>query len=501
MTTRIMGEDNLALQPGVVVTVSVTYPTGGGAVDPAVLLNEIVCDLDGQPLVAFAQSNTFDTYDGQNQSSSFDWYELAFPAIVHCNCLEMTMGLPYRDGGWWTSLAVEFYDKEKQAWTQVENFTISPPYNFANEYRKRVPYETYALSFQEVNACRIRIIGQPGGLAAFTSLARLAVYQRDLSRWNPASLPDPPIPRLFRLIPPQVIWDMVHSLVKLTRLIINLPLLEYYLDDRRHEEFWQTVSRNYTGEPELWFLVADSLGWSNWVRSNTILIEDQPISSLKPYTRLRFFNTLASAVAPIVVGNQLLGVMITEPVIVKDMFDLEWHQRYAREQKIPWPIYQASLERTPRLTMEQFEGTADLMGIIVNSLANLAYRNTQLERELDSVQQKNHNASQGKELIRRSIAFMQENLENPITVARVAHEVALSPSYFCVLFREQMGQNPRDFLIELRLERAKEYLAYTSLSVMEICGALGYDPSYFSRLFKRHTGSTPGQYAQHMRTH
>jgi YesN/AraC family two-component response regulator len=54
-------------------------------------------------------------------------------------------------------------------------------------------------------------------------------------------------------------------------------------------------------------------------------------------------------------------------------------------------------------------------------------------------------------------------------------------------------------LINLRIERAKEYLANTTMSVQEVCRSLGYDASYLMRLFKQRTGYTMGQYARQMR--
>ena len=65
-------EVNLALSPGVQVTVSVTQPTGGGARDPKVLLNDIAHRLDGRPLRDFLGSRCYDTYDGQNQATGLD---------------------------------------------------------------------------------------------------------------------------------------------------------------------------------------------------------------------------------------------------------------------------------------------------------------------------------------------------------------------------------------------------------------------------------------------
>jgi two-component system response regulator YesN len=94
---------------------------------------------------------------------------------------------------------------------------------------------------------------------------------------------------------------------------------------------------------------------------------------------------------------------------------------------------------------------------------------------------------------------MQEHLEDPIGVADIARAVALSPHHFSALFMEQTGYSPGDFLINLRVERAKEYLARTRMSPTDVCLVLGYSPSYFWRLFKRRTGLTPARYARRAR--
>jgi ABC-type sugar transport system substrate-binding protein/AraC-like DNA-binding protein len=108
-------------------------------------------------------------------------------------------------------------------------------------------------------------------------------------------------------------------------------------------------------------------------------------------------------------------------------------------------------------------------------------------------------AAQNEHIIRAAIGYMQEHLESSVGVSDVAHFVALDPSYFCRLFTERTGRNPRDFLMDLRIAQAKHYLADPHMSVMDVSVALGYSPSYFSRLFKSRVGCTPGEYAQRRR--
>jgi AraC-like DNA-binding protein len=487
-------EENLVLQASTQITACVSTPTGSGARTPYVLLNETAHQLNDQPLLDFNQAITYDTYDGQNHASGLDWYAIEFAEPLTFNCIEVTMGFPYRDGGWWTSLQVDVRD-QNGTWRAVRELTITPPYPFDDVRGERRPFETYALTFGDVTSAAVRIIGHGGGLAQFTSLARIAVYQRDLSRWNPLSLPEPPLPHLLRLLPPSMVWDLSEHLVKLTALTINFPLLEYYLDEHRYQHFWRRTRRNYEGEPDLWFLVGDAIGWDTWTRIATPAPSRLPTAAREPYVRQTFHDTLAYAVAPIVIDGAVLGEMTTSHVVVKDAFDWSWHQCYAAEHGLAWPSYLAAIERSPQMTMEQMEGAAGLLGMMVNTIANLAHHNTALERELAGASQR---SSDQKVRMRQAVAFMQQHVEAPIDVADVARAVAMSPSYFCEVFTHHLGRTPSDFLIDLRLARAKEYLVHTDMSVIEVAVTLNYDPAYFSRLFKRRTGTTPGTYAKRM---
>jgi AraC-like DNA-binding protein len=285
--------------------------------------------------------------------------------------------------------------------------------------------------------------------------------------------------------------------MKLTGLAVNIAYMDHYLDAERYARWWRRISRNYQGEPELWQLLGMSIGWDAW---NRIEYSDRP-TTLSPgdaYVRVSFHRTVGRAVAPIVVDGRLLAEMESHSVIIADDFDDAWHRRYAQQQGIAWASYAAAVARSPHLSLEQLEGAATLLGMIANTIANLAHRNLALQRELDGVRRASakRRALERREIVRRAIDFMQDHLESPVTIADVARAVALTPTYFGVIFREQIGRNPVDYLIDLRIERAKDYLAHTDMSVMDVCVALGYDPSYFSRLFKRRTGLTPGQYAR-----
>jgi hypothetical protein len=309
-------EENLTQRPGVGIVALITHPSGGTR-DPHALLNETAHQLHDRPLTDFDQSRTYNTYDGQNQAQGLDWYRIDFPQPVTFNCIELTMGIPYRDGGWRTSLNVEVRD-QAGAWVPVANLGITPDYQFADSRLGRRPYETYALTFDEVTTQALRLIGRPGGIAQFTSLGQLAAYRRNLSLWNPTNLPAPPVPYLYQQIAPQTVWDMSDHLAKLTGLAVGFPLIENYLDEQRYQRLWQRVRHNYEGEPNLWFLVGEAIGWDAWRRLSVGVAGKHLIAPGEPYVRLSFYNMLAGAVAPAIVDGHVHGEMTTRSVILKD---------------------------------------------------------------------------------------------------------------------------------------------------------------------------------------
>jgi AraC-like DNA-binding protein len=202
-------------------------------------------------------------------------------------------------------------------------------------------------------------------------------------------------------------------------------------------------------------------------------------------------------VAPIVVDNAVVGDLTSQAVLLDDIYDEGQHMRLARDYGLPWGEYRAALQRTQRMTQEQLEGAAELLGMIANTIANLAHENARLERELLGVRTAaDQRAARRRQLIQQAVQYMHDHLEDAITVSDVARAVALSPTYFGILFAEQTGKSPVEYLIDLRIERAKQFFAHTSMSVMDVCVALSYNPSYFNRLFRQRTGMTPGQYAR-----
>jgi AraC family transcriptional regulator len=96
---------------------------------------------------------------------------------------------------------------------------------------------------------------------------------------------------------------------------------------------------------------------------------------------------------------------------------------------------------------------------------------------------------------RKAVAYIEERLAEPISLAALAQLVGLSACYFCRAFRQSFGIPPQRYQLAQRVERAKALLAKHAASVTDVGLAVGYnDASAFCTAFRRLTGLTPSAY-------
>jgi two-component system response regulator YesN len=100
-------------------------------------------------------------------------------------------------------------------------------------------------------------------------------------------------------------------------------------------------------------------------------------------------------------------------------------------------------------------------------------------------------------VIKRVREIIDAQYMEQLSVTSLADSVYLTPTYLCVLFKQATGRTINEYITQVRLDKAKEYLTQTNIHLYDVCYKVGYlSPSYFSRLFKKYNGMTPGEYRE-----
>ena len=96
--------------------------------------------------------------------------------------------------------------------------------------------------------------------------------------------------------------------------------------------------------------------------------------------------------------------------------------------------------------------------------------------------------------LQRAIAYIQDHLAEDISLAEIAQEIDMSQHHFCRLFKQSTGIAPYQYVIQQRLERAKQLLLQNQLSIAKVAQEVGFsEQSQLTRQRKRATGLTPKQ--------
>ena len=92
----------------------------------------------------------------------------------------------------------------------------------------------------------------------------------------------------------------------------------------------------------------------------------------------------------------------------------------------------------------------------------------------------------------RVIQAMEQNIEEPISPSVLAKDVGMSTRQLERLFRRYLNRSPKRYYMELRLQKARNLLMQTDMSVINVALACGFaSPSHFSKCYRAHYNTTP----------
>ncbi|MDR7869258.1 MAG: AraC family transcriptional regulator [Tissierellaceae bacterium] len=97
--------------------------------------------------------------------------------------------------------------------------------------------------------------------------------------------------------------------------------------------------------------------------------------------------------------------------------------------------------------------------------------------------------------ISKAIEYMNEYYNSNITIAEICKSIYISPCHFQRIFKKYMDQTPYNYLMELRVNKAKERILEDSISMEEVARLCGFvSAAHFSSVFKRMEGVSPTEF-------
>ena len=101
--------------------------------------------------------------------------------------------------------------------------------------------------------------------------------------------------------------------------------------------------------------------------------------------------------------------------------------------------------------------------------------------------------------VQNMVKYIQEHFGEGLTLATLAGEFKMSESYISSLIKKRTGKGFGEHLMEVRIQKAQEYLRTTNDSIEAIAERVGYpDYFYFTKVYKKATGISPAAYRRQL---
>jgi len=204
------------------------------------------------------------------------------------------------------------------------------------------------------------------------------------------------------------------------------------------------------------------------------------------------FAGLTDVAVPILIEGRHVATLMSGQVFRREPTDRDFTMlaRMLKDgQGVDWEKkLRKAYFATPAVTADRFQGIIQLLNMFAQYLAEYAGRHVIAASDDEPT------------AVANAKRFVQEHVEEPITLERVVNYVNVSRFYFCKLFKKATGMTLTEYVSRVRVEKAKSLLVDSSLRISEVVYAAGFGSiPQFNSVFKRHVGMPPTQYRATLR--
>lgn len=128
-------------------------------------------------------------------------------------------------------------------------------------------------------------------------------------------------------------------------------------------------------------------------------------------------------------------------------------------------------------------------GSAADAVAFLSQRYLQTMEQL--IQQRKNKNRLNLDEVRK---YVERNFAEPISLEQIAKAFFVSKEYLSKMFKQEYGRNITDYILHIRMDKARDWLVEDHFSIKAVAEMAGYeDVSYFYRVFRKHFGIAPGE--------
>lgn len=153
------------------------------------------------------------------------------------------------------------------------------------------------------------------------------------------------------------------------------------------------------------------------------------------------------------------------------------------------------LQLTLQLNKKLKNPPSQLISEFINQAATLEDLRHYIQQLLSLYLSEIENKSNYSKIVYEAERYIINHISEPLSVRQIADHVFVSGTYLCFLYKKHTGKTLKQFILDIRMQKAKAMLLDTNMKIGDIAASLSYmNQNYFTRIFTSYYGTTPSAF-------